>query len=84
MKSTELIRKLPKEPEDPILYVVYDETHIEDAEFLIATIHGLEYLKEYVTVVTFKDPNESISSRISSYKVYIDPTVYLYKHSWND
>ncbi len=79
MYSTELIRKFPKEPERPILYVVYNDDMVESAQFLVATIHGFPYLK-HVTVVPFdKRPKTGLS-----YETYIDPTVYTYKNSWNN
>jgi hypothetical protein len=81
MYSTELIRRFPEEPQRPILYVVYNEEMIESTQFLIATIRGFPYLK-HVTIVPFnKRPNDW---RKLDYEMYIDPTVYTYKHSWNN
>ena len=80
MYSTELIRKFPPIPEKPILYVVYNEQHIREAELFIGMIHGPEYLEEHVTIVPFGERN--VDSR--NYSVYIDPTVYAYKNSWNN
>lgn len=80
MYSTEMIRKFPATPTRPILFVVYNEDHIVDAMLLITTVHGADYLNEYVTVVP-------LSTKIDDhmkYDVYIDPTVYKYQHSWND
>ena len=81
MYSTELIRKFPENPTDPILYVVYNESMIEDAKFLISTIHGVDYLNEHVTVVSF---NSNHQREDKHYQVYIDSVVYKYKHSWNN
>ena len=80
MYSTELIRKFPYEPTKPILYVVYNEQHIPDAELFIGMIHGEEFLKEHVTITTFGSPFK----KTRDYEVYIDPNVFKYKHSWND
>lgn len=78
MMSTELIKRFPKEPLKPILYVVYNNEMIESAKFLIEHIHGSDYLK-HVTVTAFDArPNDG------HYELYIDPTVYTYKHSWNN
>ena len=80
MYSTELIRKFPEEPRQPIMFVVYNEQHIEDAKSLIGTLHGFDYLEKHVTVVPY-------SSRVGNtrdYSVYIDPTVFTYKNSWNN
>lgn len=80
MYSTELIRKFPDTPAKPILYVVYSEQHISDAELFIGMIHGKEYLDEHVTITTFGAPFK----KTRDYDVYIDPTVFAYKNSWND
>ena len=80
MYSTELIRKFPDSPDKPILYVVYNDTHIQDAESFIGVIHGEEYLKEHVTVL----PLNTKVDDPSLYQVYIDPMVYKYLHSWNN
>lgn len=84
MYSTELIRKFPKEPEDPILYVVYNRLHIKEAKELIAIIHGQEYCDKHVTVVAFSDSNERTQYTAPPYHIYIDPDVYKYKNSWNN
>jgi hypothetical protein len=79
MYSTELIRKFPADPVKPILYVVYNEDMVESAQFLVASIHGFPYLK-HVTVTAFDNrPKDGVN-----YDLYIDPTVYTYKHSWNN
>lgn len=80
MYSTELIRKFPEDPKEPILYVVYNEDMVSDAEFLIASIHGQDYLDRNVTVIPFNTPID----RDINYSVYIDALVYKYKHSWNN
>ncbi len=80
MYSTEMIRKFPQNPDKPILYVVYNEDLIVDAKVLITTIHGVDYLDEYVTIVPLNTKVEDHRK----YLVYIDPTVYKYMHSWND
>lgn len=80
MYSTELIRKFPDSPDKPILYVVYNDTHIQDAKSFIGVIHGEEYLKEHVTVL----PLNTKVDDPSLYQVYIDPMVYKYLHSWNN
>lgn len=80
MYSTELIRKFPDNPDKPILYVVYNDTHIQDAECFIGVIHGEDYLKEHVTVL----PLNTKVDDPSHYQVYIDPMVYKYLHSWNN
>lgn len=80
MYSTELIRKFPEIPSNPILFVVYNEEMVSDAEFFISTIHGEEYLREHVTVVPY---NTTVEDH-NAYDVYIDPVVYKYKHSWNN
>jgi len=52
---------------------------VESTKFLIESIHGAAYLKN-VTVTAFdRRPNDGIH-----YEMYIDPTVYTYKHSWNN
>lgn len=81
MYSTELIRKFPEQPTDPILYVVYEDSMIDNVEFLIASIYGQQYLDDNVTVVAFNDP---FQREDKYYSVYIDPLVYKYKHSWNN
>lgn len=80
MYSTELIRKFPAEPVKPILYVVYNTQHIEDAVFYICTIHGTDYFDTHVTVTTIDTP----FTKDRDYDVYIDPMVFAYKNSWND
>lgn len=80
MYSTELIRKFPDNPVNPILFVVYNEEMVSEAEFHIALIHGVEYFDEHVTVV----PLHTRVDEHTKYDVYIDPVVYKYKHSWND
>lgn len=82
MYSTELIRKFPETPFEPILYVVYNEDMINDAETLISIIHGEEYVDKHVKVVAFNASPPLNKTR--KYQVYIDPLVYTYKHSWND
>lgn len=82
MYSTEIIRKFPERPEKPILYVVYNDRHIREAELFIGMIHGLEYLEENVTIVPFE--GEHNIANTSGYTVYIDPTVFMYKNSWNN
>ena len=80
MYSTDLIRRLPKEPTLPILYVVYNDAMIEGAQFLIAEIHGFAYLSNVTVVSSLGDG----SKNKLNYETYIDPLVYTYKHSWND
>ncbi len=80
MYSTEMIRKFPVQPQRPILFVVYNDTMVEDAEFLIKTLHGSSYVDNHVTVVPLNTKVEDHSK----YDVYIDPMVYKYQHSWND
>lgn len=80
MYSTEMIRKFPVTPKQPILFVVYNETMVDDAEFLICSIHGAEYFDNYVKVV----PLNTKVEEHGKYSVYIDPMVYKYMHSWND
>lgn len=80
MYSTEMIRKFPADPRRKILFVVYNEQHVDDAEFYISNIHGDDYLNEWVKVV----PLNTKVEKHSTYDVYIDPTVYKYMHSWND
>lgn len=80
MYSTEMIRRFPTQPAKPILFVVYNKDHVDDAEFYISQIHGVAYLNKYVTVV----PLNTKVDDYRSYDVYIDPMVYKYQHSWND
>ena len=80
MYSTEMIRKFPEEPKAPILFVLYNDTMVEDAEFYISSIHGPEYLDKHVTVV----PLNTKVEEHSKYDVYIDPMVYKYMHSWSN
>lgn len=80
MYSTELIRKFPYEPTKPILYVVYNEQHVKEAELFIGMIHGEKFLEEHVTITTFGAPFK----KSRDYEVYIDPNVFKYKNSWND
>ena len=82
MKSTELIRKFPEKLTKPILYVVYDDSHIAESEFLIETIHGKKYL-DRVKIIALNTSMDSHSTT-KDYDVYIDPMVYTYKHSWNN
>lgn len=84
MHSTELIRKFPENPQRPILYVVYNEHHIYDAKHFISTIHGIEYFEEHVEIVTFNEENPGYKHDFTKYDVYVDPTVYKYKMSWNN
>jgi hypothetical protein len=80
MYSTELIRKFPDNPTRPILYVVYNEQHVNDAELFIGMIHGEEYMNEHVTIALFGKP----FIKDKDYDVYIDPMVFAYKNSWNN
>lgn len=80
MYSTELIRKFPCNPDRPILYVVYNKQHISDAKYFIEMMHGEDYLNEHVTITTFGKPFK----KTRDYDVYIDPTVFAYKNSWNN
>lgn len=80
MYSTEMIRKFPTDPARRILFVVYNEQHVDDAEFYISTLHGEEYLDRWVDVVPLNTKVEDYRK----YDVYIDPIVYKYMHSWND
>ena len=80
MYSTELIRKFPDNPDKPILYVVYNDDHVVDAQLFIGMIHGDEYLKEHVTITSFGKPFK----KSRDYDVYIDPNVFTYKNSWNN
>lgn len=80
MYSTEMIRKFPEAPTRPILFVVYNQDMVEDAESYIAIIHGEDYLTRYCKVVPLATKVENHTH----YDVYIDPTVYKYMHSWND
>lgn len=75
-----MIRKFPTDPTRNILFVVYNDAHVSDAEFYISSIHGEEYLDKYVTVVPL---NTKVDDH-RAYDVYIDPMVYKYQHSWND
>ena len=79
MYSTELIQKMPNKPKAPILYVVYNEAMMREAEALIGTIHGPEYL-ENVKVIPFDHKIKNYRD----YMIYIDPIVYTYKNSWNN
>lgn len=81
MKSSELIRKMPKNPQEKILFVVYNEDMIEEAKQMIAIIHSRDYLFDYVTVTSFERP---FNRQGQNYSVYIDPMVFKYKNSWND
>lgn len=81
MYSTELIRKFPDNPSEPVLYVVYNKQHINEAEYFIALIHGTEYLDNHVKIVPFDEPFEKNGV---NYQVYIDPLVFKYKNSWNN
>lgn len=82
MKSIDLIRKFPDKLTKPILYVVYDESHVAEAEFQIETMHGENYL-DNVKIIALNTSIDSHSS-VKDYDVYIDPMVYTYKHSWNN
>lgn len=81
MYTTELIRKFPRSPQQPILFIVYNEAMVKEATQLIATIHGREYLFDHVTIASFEEP---FDRRGVNYSVYIDPMVFKYKNSWND
>lgn len=81
MHSIELIRKFPITPTDPILFVVYNEDHIDTAAFNIVQAHGKSYLDHHVTIVPFDMPLERSDV---NYQVYIDPMVFIYKNSWNN
>jgi len=81
MYSSELIRKMPNTPKQKILFVVYNEDMIKEAEQMIATIHSREYLWDHVTVTSFDKP---FDRKGQDYSVYIDPMVFKYKQSWND
>ena len=82
MYSTELIRKFPDNPKKPILYVVYNEDHILEAELFIGMIHGKDYLKNVKIIPS--DTDISTHSSLRDYDVYIDPVVHTYKNSWNN
>jgi len=82
MKSIDLIRKFPDKLTKPILYVVYDNSHIAEAEFQIESMHGKKYL-DNVKIVTLNTSTEDHYTT-KDYYVYIDPMVYTYKHSWNN
>ena len=75
-----MIRKFPAVPSKPLLFVVYNEDHVNDAEFYITMIHGFDYLDKYVKVVPLNTKVDDLDQR----DVYIDPTVYKYMHSWNN
>lgn len=80
MYSTELIKKFPTNPDRPITFVVYKDDYIDDAKFLIGSIHGFDYLDEHVTVVAINDAGKT-RDPINT-QVWIDPTVYQYMNSW--
>ena len=82
MYSTELIRKFPKDPVQPILFVVYNNKMVDDARFLIRTIWGEEYLNKHVTVTSYNKTGDF--DRKMDYQVYIDPMVFRYKAQWFD
>ena len=82
MKSIDLIRKFPDKLTKPILYVVYDDSHVAEAEFQIETMHGVNYL-DNVKIIALNTSIDSHST-VKDYDVYIDPMVYTYKHSWNN
>lgn len=82
MYSTELIRKFPDNPTKPILYIVYNQEHITEAETFIGMIHGQEYLKNVDIVTLLTD--ECKKADYTKYDVYIDPNVYKYLNSWNN
>lgn len=81
MYTTELIRRMPQSPQKPILFVVYSNNMIKEAELLIATIKGRDYLFDFVTVTAFETPMPKEEGM--KYDVYLDPTVFMYKNSWN-
>lgn len=79
MYSTELIRKFPDDPQEPILYVVYNDNMKADAEAFITILRGKDYFTQHVTIKAFDEPYD----RDINYQIYIDPMVYVYKNSWN-
>lgn len=80
MYTTDLIRKFPEDPKSPILFVVYNENMVWQAEELIEMIHSPNYLEEHVTVVPLNTKVENHTK----YDVYIDPGVYKFMHSWSN
>ena len=80
MYSTELIKNFPKEPKNKIYYVVYNEEMIPEAKFLIEIIWGKEYLDDNVEVIS----STKQGNKYDINNLYIDPTVYLYRNSWNN
>lgn len=83
MYTTELIRKFPKVPNRKILFVIYDKEFQEDAETFIRTIHGDEYMNDFVEIVTIKDNVDKNHYSPAFYEIWIDPTVFKYMGSWN-
>ena len=68
-KQLKLVQSLPKHPNKNIVWIVYNEDLVEQAENLIRTVHGNEYM-DHVRVVP--------RSRSSKYNgsIYFDPYLY--------
>lgn len=80
MLTPDLINRFPKNPEKPILYVVYNQDMIADAAYLINEIWGEDYLAEHVTITSI---DVELSQNTREYAIYLDPLMQTYKHSWN-
>lgn len=68
-KQLTAIKTLPAHPNKHIFWIVYNTDMIKQTEDLIKSVWGLEYLKEYVSVVAKSDPSKNRSEGI----IYFDP-----------
>lgn len=66
-KHVAMINGLPKQPDGPIIWIVYNEDMVGYVQNLISDIKGKDYLDEFVTVVP-----RSSSSKYNG-KIYFDP-----------
>lgn len=79
--STEIIKRFPQRPTDPITYVVYNEDLIPGAESLIKLIHGCDYFRKNVTVRAL---HEGTGQLIQASNVYFDPSVRTHRSNGYD
>lgn len=78
---TELIHTFPTDR--PIVLVVYDHNCVSEAAYEVALVHGVQFLDNNVTFVTYKDSPDLTTIKDLG-EVYIDPMVLKYKAQWQD
>lgn len=82
MNTYELIKNFKEEPVKKILYVVYDDDHINEVKETIVDMWGEDYFNQHVKITSFKNGVEIAPSDRNKFDVYVDPNVFFYKTSW--